>query len=311
VTGTATATALGIGAATATIYAMTPAGLAASGGAVTAVLAIGTIAAWPILMLCLMISAAYTTGFTAMRRYREMAETTASRILHSADPDRMTVLKNLLANTDPRYAGIRRLAIIRIANATMQFDARSRHIEDEHLKAIGESYRELLFRIVDEAGCDSDRIDEEIELSGIRQSQKTIGDMGTTIEDIDLDVVPRALPELHGDVAAMRLATTAEKALAIDPELTDANGGRLDNLIRNHLPHLLAIHQDMISAPGADKAEARKMLDEGLEIVAKSVEEAIQRLQGRKADDLRTQIAFLRTRRGDETLSLRIPEQSK
>lgn len=103
-----------------------------------------------------------------------------------------------------------------------------------------------------------------------------------------------------------RLIAKAEEALAIKPDMVDAAGSRVDAAIRVHLPRLLQKHADMVRhSPVEELAGVDRMLDEGVELIRRSVEEGIADLRHEKADALRTEIGFLRMRRGPDEGDLR------
>jgi len=100
-----------------------------------------------------------------------------------------------------------------------------------------------------------------------------------------------------------RIIETAEKALAAHPGLTDANGGRIDALVRTHVPRLLETH-----AVAAGTATSREMeavdaaLDHAIELVRASVEEGVARIHDDAMSALATELRFLSLRKGDVPL---------
>lgn len=111
-------------------------------------------------------------------------------------------------------------------------------------------------------------------------------------------VPPSPTAPLTGNARINRLVANAEAALEIDPDLVDAGGARIDSLVREHLPRLVARHAELsIITPldGIDETDVN--LEKGVELVRASVAEAIAGLRGSRADALRTEIAFLRMRR--------------
>lgn len=289
----------------ATLYSLTPGGSALGQGGILTTALIITIVVWPILMYLLMTGCAFGRQRVAMRQFREVAETRAARVIHLADPAKADRLKKLLVNGDPRYAPIRRLTMVRIAETTRLFDEALSHMGDRDAMPARDAYRDALLRVIDESSLEVDLISARIQADQDFSAKDALQDLSFALGTSGMRPTngTHALPDLRGDLGAMRVAAAAEKAMAIDPELTDATGNRLDTLVREHLPRLMETHADMVSTPGSDASVAKAFLDKGLALVEKSVEEAITNLQGRKADALRTEVAFLVARRGDTVLT--------
>lgn len=143
----------------------------------------------------------------------------------------------------------------------------------------------------------------------------------TALEDLErsceeiviggIDTVVAIPAAAVGNARIERIMANAEKALAIDPDLTDDTGARIDDLVRKHVPRLLAVHAEASRArPVEDLGSIDDALDEGVEMVRASVEEALGRLQDASGDALQTEIGFLRLRRGDDTLKLPSPSDA-
>lgn len=102
------------------------------------------------------------------------------------------------------------------------------------------------------------------------------------------------------DQTGAHLRAIAEKALADEPDLTDATGAPLAPLIRQHLPDLLAAYAAaMRHADAASAAEAERGLTDGLERIRRSVEEALDASRREASENLLIKVRFLRMRRGD------------
>lgn len=100
-----------------------------------------------------------------------------------------------------------------------------------------------------------------------------------------------------------RIIDTAEKALRTHPSLTDDAGGRIDDLVRVHVPRLLDTHARAAGTAAADEMQAvDAALDEAVELVRTSVEEALSRLHDEATSALTTEIRFLTLRRGTTPL---------
>lgn len=108
-----------------------------------------------------------------------------------------------------------------------------------------------------------------------------------------------------GNARIGRILANAEKALAVDPDLMDDAGSRIDDLVRKHLPRLMQRHAEASKVrPVEELASIDADLDEAVELVRASVEEALSRLKDASRDALRNEIGFLRLRRGDPSLQL-------
>lgn len=105
------------------------------------------------------------------------------------------------------------------------------------------------------------------------------------------------LPVFLGNARATRIAELARQVLLEDPNLLDSSGSPLRRLVEEHMPRLLATHRDnTATARTSDIAEIDGALDRGLDIVARELGEALDRIADRKLDDLRTELRFLESR---------------
>lgn len=101
-----------------------------------------------------------------------------------------------------------------------------------------------------------------------------------------------------GNARIGRLIASAENALRIRPDLADSTGARIDDLVRKHLPRLLQTHQDGVEgAPMERLALLDEQLEQGVEIIRQSIEEAIDIMHDGRMSALQTEIRFLATRR--------------
>lgn len=87
-------------------------------------------------------------------------------------------------------------------------------------------------------------------------------------------------------------------AIATHPDLVDGHGARIDALVRDHLPDLLAKHRK--ATAGAVDEEKRGRIDEefdqGLDVVASALDEAMTLDGSTSYEDLLTQVRFLKMR---------------
>jgi len=120
-------------------------------------------------------------------------------------------------------------------------------------------------------------------------------------------------PAVIGNAVASRIVENARKALEIDPDMTDDAGARVDALVDEHLPSLLKRHADAARhARVEDLLSINADLENGIELIRRSVEEGLSRIRTTKAEALRTEIAFLKSRRGENDPRLSaIPEGNR
>ena len=105
--------------------------------------------------------------------------------------------------------------------------------------------------------------------------------------------LPGALPPPSAGAALQMLIGVSEKALAVDPDLVDGAGARIDDLVRVHLPRLLEVHAAAArAAMPADLAAIDAALSDGVEQVRASIEEAMAADARRRFDLLRTCVLY-------------------
>ena len=118
------------------------------------------------------------------------------------------------------------------------------------------------------------------------ETQRTTALLGVTPKE-------KRTPVIVGTERADRLIAVARKALARDPDLTDALGTPIADLVETHLPRLMETHRR--SQPSV-RAQADEELQRGLDVVSRAIGESIDELAGRDLDDLRTEVRFLQSR---------------
>lgn len=113
---------------------------------------------------------------------------------------------------------------------------------------------------------------------------------------------PVALPPPpSGNARIARVARLCQRAMALDPDLTDGNGAPIRPLVERHLPELLRIHAEAAAtAPAERLAEVDADLERGVETIRRAVEEALLLLHDQRRDELATQLRFLETRHPTE-----------
>lgn len=152
--------------------------------------------------------------------------------------------------------------------------------------------RATVVRIIDQHKRDMDRIHAESDaLTRLEHALKDAvdGPVGGTV----------ALTATAPTARISRIVETAEKALASHPDLLDAQGARVDDLVRTHVPRLLQKHAEAArTATAAEVAEVDAALDKGVDAVRASVQEALAGLHDQAMDELVTELRFLDLRRG-------------
>lgn len=155
--------------------------------------------------------------------------------------------------------------------------------------------RATVVRIIDQHKRDMDRIHSESDaLTRLEHALKDAvdGPVGGTV----------ALTATAPTARISRIVETAEKALASHPDLLDAQGARIDDLVRTHVPRLLQKHAEAArTATAAEVAEVDAALDKGVDAVRASVQEALAGLHDQAMDELVTELRFLDLRRGVPT----------
>lgn len=100
-----------------------------------------------------------------------------------------------------------------------------------------------------------------------------------------------------------RIISTAERMLSDHPDLVDAHGARVDDLIRIHVPRLLERHRVAAETASAKDLEAvDAQLDAAVEEVRESVQEAADAIHDEAMQALSTELRFLSLRRGSTPL---------
>ena len=111
-----------------------------------------------------------------------------------------------------------------------------------------------------------------------------------------------SVPVFLGNARATRLADLARQALREDPALTDSSGSSIRLLIDEHMPRLLAVHRDGTSTASSSRiAEIDATLDRGLDVIARALGDAIDAMNDRKFDALRTEVRFLESRHPEQS----------
>ena len=281
-------TGLGCGAVLVAWAALMPAYAAPVGVlALVGCIAAGVLRAWIVLL---------SDAVDANARARNWFENVADRTVRGIDFNHHALCQQgvaVMRDPTPAMASTRLRLVLRLAEIE-RIDGSAYRIGGPDGHADTRKDRIAAIRAaVEEAFVDRARIQDET-AQGLAASYAAAATIaGAT-------VVPTA-PRAVGSARINRLVENAEQALAIDPELVDAGGARVDALVREHLPRLLARHAELsLCAPLDGIGDADVRLEEGVELVRASVAEAIAGMRHARADALRTEIAFLRLRRGAE-----------
>lgn len=100
-----------------------------------------------------------------------------------------------------------------------------------------------------------------------------------------------------------RILTLASRALADHPDMVDAGGARIDQLIRVHVPRLISLRAEALETARSQDIEAvDRGFDAAFDSVAASIEEAIGSIHDETMDRLATEMRFLTARRGESPL---------
>ena len=107
------------------------------------------------------------------------------------------------------------------------------------------------------------------------------------------------------DARINRLVDAGRRALQMDTDLVDDAGARIDHLIDVHVPALLDSHAKASRCACLEDLDIVDAdLARGIEMVRRSIDEGLRRVRTAAADRLRTEVAFLRARRLEDTLGL-------
>lgn len=97
-----------------------------------------------------------------------------------------------------------------------------------------------------------------------------------------------------------RILTLASRALADHPDMTDAGGARIDQLVRVHVPRLIALRAEALETARSQDIEAvDRGFDAAFDSVVASIEEAVGSIHDQTMDRLATEMRFLTARRGE------------
>jgi hypothetical protein len=262
-----------------------------------------------------------TDDDAAMSRFTTMAEDAIRGAMWDGRIEGNRILKEksrtLVNSTDAASSGLRRRTVIRIASIQQAFQKSLGRLgtasKDEAVRLRDEAIR----AVATEAVREHEAFLQEMRDRDARGAGGAIDmlrdEIGGLLSIGSNSSNPIMIPHVGtGRAHVDRLISKAEEALAIDPNMTDRQGARVDAAIHEHLPRLLQRHADTAKqARVEDLAETDRMLDEGVELIRLSVEEGLEGLRHEKADALRTEIGFLRLRRAGSDGPLRPIDRSE
>lgn len=221
----------------------------------------------------------------------------------------------ILRMSEPAMLQVRRRMILRLSAVNTAY---GRSIND-----LGSAPKDEIEQIV--ADAVTSIIREAVEARAIM-----MGSSGLTPDEISRSITDRmrrevskavaigtpktdeAMPHGTGHARIDRLMAKAREALAIDPDLTDATGARVDAAFNEHLPRLLKAHAETARhARIEDLGETDRQLEIGVEQIRAMLEEGLQSLRHEKADALRTEVGFLKLRRAASETTLKAIEGGK
>ena len=219
--------------------------------------------------------------------------------------------RSVIESKDPAMAELTRRTVIRLAAVRDSYDKSKDNLGSSPKDEIDSIAQEAVLSIVQDAIVKRDAILIDGDPDSGSAARNIAITMRRELEKAALlgsnDRPPdHVLSAGTGRATIDRMVMKAEEALAIDPDMVDAAGARVDAAIRKHLPRLLKAHSEAARhARVEDLAEADEHLKTGVEQIRASLEEGLQTLRHEKADALRTEISFLKMRRADAEGPLR------
>jgi hypothetical protein len=222
--------------------------------------------------------------------------------------------RSVIESKDPAMSELTRQTVIRLATVRDSYDRSKDNLGSSPKDEIDSMAREAVLSIVQDAIVKRDAILVDGDPDSGSAARNIAITMRGELEKAALlgskDRPPdHVLSAGTGRATIDRLVMKAEEALAIDPDMVDAAGARVDAAIRKHLPRLLKAHSEAARhARVEDLSEADENLKTGVEQIRASLEEGLQTLRHEKADALRTEVGFLKLRRSGAEGPLRAIE---
>lgn len=271
----------------------------------------GNAALAPLLSYVALTLLASSNDENAWKSFNALAKE-ARKAISLTDRELGDALDDLMQRNSDDTTDLRRVVSLRLAETQMQYASASRQagtadkgpllqVRDETLRAIAESAvteHDGIRQIVAERDADKART----ALIGLRAGVS---------DALSIGAGPKRATRIPfvstGSARHNLLVMSATKALAIDPDLVDAGGSRLDELLRVHMPRILETHAEASRRAGLKTGDAAiqairdadARLDEALASIGTSIQEAVERLNHESAQALITEVRFLNLRRGE------------
>ena len=260
----------------------------------------------PFISLMMLSDLAVKHHSTAMAQYADRAGTWASSQIHHRGYHAESIKLESIIKMDGQYEAPRRLMLVRIADAE--------RVLNEALSKFGTADKEPALRIyaktvadiVNEASAEIETMRIAIESDDRTRAGEALEDLSFALQDsmrLQPGSATIAKRTVDGSPRIAHLTAIGEKALLLDADIVDSAGSRIDVLVRDHLPRLLTRYADLSMVPGGSPEDDRKMLNQGVAMIARSIDEGLASIRTAKADALRSEITFLSYRRGDTPLT--------
>lgn len=111
------------------------------------------------------------------------------------------------------------------------------------------------------------------------------------------------LPQTDGSGRMTRVLQLCQEALSLEPDLQSLERMPIRPLMDEHVPELFARHKAALEhADAADVAAIDDELEVGIEVVTRTVRDALRRIADRRRQDLAEQISFLQARHPTDML---------
>lgn len=272
---------------------------------VTPTMLVGSFAVFvSVMIVSIVVTAVATMSRTLAKQDTKILESARSRVLNlingngsgNDEADHGHFARSVLCNPDDWNGG--RDLLMRLDAIAVRHAETAKRIEHDPEKS-----------------SRARRIARDAAYGIIAAFKEQAGDKGGDVELEDLSRACSAIASGQSlDAAATsyaptarigRIISTAERMLKDHPGLVDAQGARVDALIRVHVPRLLERHRIAAASASAKDLEAvDAQLDTAIEQVRESVQEAADMVHGEAMKGLATELRFLELRRAPATTLL-------
>lgn len=265
-----------------------------------------TAVALPFTSLMLLSDLAEKHDHAAMTQYADRAKLWAFSQLHHRGYHAESIKLESIVKMGRQYEEPRRLMLVRIADAERVLNEALSQFGTADKEPALQIYARTVAGIVNEASAEIETMRIAIEADDRTRAGEALEDLSFALQDsMRLQPGSGTIPKraVDGSPRIAHLTAIGEKALLLDPDIVDAAGSRIDALVRDHLPRLLTRYADLSMVPGGSPEDDRKVLNQGIAMIAKSIDEGLASIRTAKADALRSEITFLSYRRGDTRLA--------